>query len=298
MEIKYTIEILTKDIQDIEKLVGNLRNSKDTSTIELDLALSKLRKVYEILTLIKADRLHELAENPPMQEESFGESAVVAEPEPQAEPQPEAQAELEPMSEPQAELQAEIQAEPEPQAETRAEPEPMPELEPEPQPEAQAEPEPIPEPQAEPQPEVQAEPEPMPELEPEPQPEAQAEPVPEIVSDPSKEDTGSSILAEKFSAESSINENMAEKLGNDADAKLLGKAIDNISRNIGINDRFFIIRELFEGEADRFTSLINELDSAPDFETASNILKQQFADNMDHEGVEILSGLLKRRFIR
>ena len=60
MEIKHTIEILTKDIQDIEKLVGNLQNSQDGSAIELDLALSKLRNVYEILTMIKADRLHEL----------------------------------------------------------------------------------------------------------------------------------------------------------------------------------------------------------------------------------------------
>jgi hypothetical protein len=91
---------------------------------------------------------------------------------------------------------------------------------------------------------------------------------------------------------------MAEKLGNDTDAKLLGKAIDNIKRNIGINDRFFIIRELFEGEADRFTSMVNDLDSAEDYETASNILKQQLGDHMDHEGVEILKGLIKRRYIR
>ena len=60
MDIKYTIEILTKDIQDIENLVGKLQNSKDASSIELDLAMSKLRNVYEILTMIKADRLNEL----------------------------------------------------------------------------------------------------------------------------------------------------------------------------------------------------------------------------------------------
>ena len=264
MEIKYTIEILTKDIQDIEKLVGNLRNSKDTSTIELDLALAKLRNVYEILTLIKADRLHELADSSPLKEES------VPEPVPEPENQPEAQAE--PL------------------------PEPIPEPQPQPEPEAQAEPVPEPEPQSEPEPEpeVQADTVRTAEGEKPGDAEAGARPDPES----SKEAAGSSILAEKFSAESSINENMAEKLGNDADAKLVGKAIDNISRNIGINDRFFIIRELFEGEADRFTSLVNELDSAADFETASNILKQQFGDNMDHEGVEILTGLLKRRFIR
>jgi hypothetical protein len=78
----------------------------------------------------------------------------------------------------------------------------------------------------------------------------------------------------------------------------VGQPIDNISRNIGINDRFFIIRELFDGESDRFTSLVNALESAESYQAASGILKEQFAENMDHEGVEILIGLLKRRYIR
>ena len=128
--------------------------------------------------------------------------------------------------------------------------------------------------------------------------EPQAEPAPEPDSAPDKDAAEASILAEKFSAEASINENLAEKLGTDPEAKLLGQSIDNISRNIGINDRFLIIRELFEGEAERFTSLVNELDNAENYEAASNILKQQLADHMDHEGVEILSGLLKRRYMR
>jgi hypothetical protein len=225
MEIKYTIEILTKDIQEIEKLVGMLRNSKDASAIELDLALSKLRNVYEILTLIKADRLHELT------------NTALAE---------------KPAEEPPAPVSPESEAE------------------------ATTEPEPVPEP------------------EPEPEPEPQAGSDPEQV----KDDSASAILAEKFSAEASINENLAGKLGNDADAKVLGQTIDNISRNIGINDRFLIIRELFEGENERFTSLINELDNAGNYEAANNILKQHFPENMEHEGVEILAGLIKRKYIR
>jgi hypothetical protein len=242
MEIKYTIEILTKDIQDIEKLVGNLRNSKEASAIELDLALSKLRNVYEILTMIKADRLHELVGNIPEQEKPPTGTA------------------------PSLKL--------EPEAETEHKPVPKPEPEPEPKQ--------IPEPEAEPEPEI----------EPEPAPAAKPETAASTQTD------SSSILAEKFSAESSINENLAEKFGNDPNAKLVGQPIDNISRNIGINDRFFIIRELFEGESDRFTSLVNALDSAESYQAASSILKEQFAENMDHEGVEILSGLLKRRYIR
>ena len=256
MEIKYTIEILTKDIQDIEKLVGNLRNSKEASAIELDLALSKLRNVYEILTMIKADRLHELVGNIPEQEKPSTGTA------------------------PSLKL--------EPEAETEHKPVPKPEPEPEPKQ--------IPEPEAEPEPEIEPEPEAEPEAEPETEPETAAAAKPETAA--STQTDSSSILAEKFSAESSINENLAEKFGNDPDAKLVGQPIDNISRNIGINDRFFIIRELFEGKSDRFTSLVNALESAENYQAASSILKEHFAENMDHEGVEILTGLLKRRYIR
>ncbi len=238
MEIKYTIEILTKDIQDIEKLVGNLRNSKEASAIELDLALSKLRNVYEILTLIKADRLHEMVSDLPEQEKPSEGAA------PSHKLEPEAETEAKPVPEP--------------------EPEPVSEQEPEP--------------------------------EPEPEPESAPEAKPETTTN--SETDSSSILAEKFSAESSINENLGEKFGNDMDAKLVGQPIDNISRNIGINDRFFIIRELFEGKSDRFTSLVNALESADNYQAASSILKDHFAENMDHEGVEILTGLLKRRYIR
>ncbi len=88
MEIKYTIEILTKDIQDIEKLVGNLRNSKEASSIELDLALSKLRNVYEILTMIKADRLHEIVSDTPLQEIPPTGATPSPKPEPTPEPEP------------------------------------------------------------------------------------------------------------------------------------------------------------------------------------------------------------------
>ncbi|MEA3461506.1 MAG: hypothetical protein U9R49_06480 [Bacteroidota bacterium] len=229
MQIKYTIEILTKDIQDIEKLVGNLRNSKEASAIELDLALSKLRNVYEILTMIKADRLHELVSDTL-----------------------------------------------------------LPESEPAPEPDFAPEPEPVPE--------SAQEPEHIPE--PEPETEAATAPEPETEPAPSTETTDPTILAEKFSAESSINENLAEKLGNDADAKLVGQPIDNISRNIGINDRFLIIRELFDGDSERFTIMVNELDNAENYQAANSILNERFAGVMDHEGVEVLASLLKRRYIR
>ncbi len=240
MEIKYTIEILTKDIQDIEKLVGNLRNSKEATSIELDLALAKLRNVYEILTMIKADRFHEfIGESKDMET-----SASAQEPEVRQEPEPLVEKAAEPPVETETEQPPESASE---VASTAATEKDSP---------------------------------------PEPEPDVETE---------KKEST---ILAEKFTAESSINENLAGKMGNDTDAKLVGKPIDNISRNIGINDRFLIIRELFDGDSDQFTSLVNALDNAENYPAANGILKDQFAGTMDHEGVQILTGLLKRRFIR
>jgi hypothetical protein len=82
------------------------------------------------------------------------------------------------------------------------------------------------------------------------------------------------------------------------DAKLMGQPIDNISRNIGINDRFLIIRELFDGNSDGFSSLITKLDAAENYPNAAGLLEEQFAGSMEHEGVEILTSLVKRRYIR
>lgn len=249
MDIKYTIEILTKDIQDIEKLVGKLQNSKDASSIELDLAMSKLRNVYEILTIIKADRLQDLV----------GKSLNGSQ-----EPDNEAPNDPESILEP----------------ESIAQPEPIQK--------------PIQEPELKSPQKILNEAELMSETEPEPRPAEEAKSGAEEAKSGAEDPA---ILAEKFQAESSINENLADSRSEPLDSKLLGSAIDNIGRNIGINDRFLIIRELFDGNSDQFGQLVSRLDGADNYEIASQILTSQFADSMEHEGVEILAGLVKRRYL-
>jgi hypothetical protein len=213
MEIKYTLEILTKDIQDIEKLVGNLQNSPEGSTLELDLALSKLRNVYDILTVIRTDMALEghSPESKTMAPAGKKEPAAVAE-EPAAEEQ-------------------------EPEA-------------------------------------------------------AGDKPVVK------KDEPSSATIAEKFEAGSSINENMAGNRESDMDSKLMGQPIESISRNIGINDRFLIIRELFKGDSDGFGKLVEDLDKAGDLKTATRLLEKQFDQVPDHEGILTLTNLVKRRYNR
>jgi hypothetical protein len=232
MEIKYTLEILTKDIQDIGKLVENLQNSPEGSTLELDLALSKLRNVYDILTVIRTDitipgalykQAPDAAPPPPV----VTQTVVAPAPEPELRPEPVAEPEPEP------------------------EPEPIMEI-------------PAPEPVVEP-----------------------------VVETPKP---GKDIIADKFAAESSINENMAGTREQDMEAKLIGKPIDNIGRNIGINDRFLIIRELFDGDSDGFGKLIKDLDNADSLQIAEERLSVQFENTPTHEGVAILGKLVKRRY--
>jgi len=252
MEIKYTLEILTKDIQDIGKLVENLQNSPEGSTLELDLALSKLRNVYDILTLIREDihRPTQALVQPP--KTTAPPPPVVETPIPQPEPTVETP---KPQPEPAAETPI---PEPEPVAEkTIPEPEPVVET-------PKAEPEKV-----------------------EETPKAKAKPAPE------KDHT---IIAEKFTSESSINENLGGNRETGRDSKLMGQAIDHIGRNIGINDRFLIIRELFDGDSDGFGKLIQDLDNAGNLQSASERLLSQFSEAPEHEGVSILDKLVKRKY--
>ena len=224
MEIKYTLEILIKDIQDIEILVGNLQNSPEGSTLELDLALSKLRNVYDMLSVIRTDMA--LA----------GQSAA-SKPGPPVVKEEPAVAEEEPAV---AEEELPVQEEKPPVAEE--------------------------EPPAE-------EPEPVQSRNPE-------------------------IIAEKFETESSINENLAGNREPDMDSKLMGQRIDSIGRNIGINDRFLIIRELFDGDSDGFGKLVEGLDKAGDLDSANQLLEKQFKEVPEHEGIVTLANLVRRKYNR
>lgn len=53
MNIKNTIEILTKDIQEIENIVSNYKNYSQIPPIEIDRVLSRIRNLYDSLILLK-----------------------------------------------------------------------------------------------------------------------------------------------------------------------------------------------------------------------------------------------------
>ncbi len=337
MEIKHTVEILTKDIQEIEKLVGNLDNYEIPPQIELDLALSKLRNVYELLMMIRSDageeaRLSPQKTEPPVEDRSEQTGPVQTREAQAAESQSvkpqiaESQAGGAQTGEAQAGEAQAGEAAPAAPSEPRLResgapqtPGPTPgdesghprEQEIKPKPEHAKEKETRPAGKQEDKPAGEAESDPVPGEEQhgtrvtgkQAAPGKQADTPPpgdqqgkQQKSTAEKKD--GEILAERFNKSSSINDEISGKReAPKVEKNLSSRPIDSISRNIGINDRFYIIRELFDGKSEGFNDLIRELDRAPNFEEAHRILEEHFGEEIGHEGVKILVNLSRRKFI-
>jgi len=270
MEIKHTIEILTKDIQDIEKLVRNFNNYPSPPKIEIDLAMSKLRNVYDLLSMIASDITVDLSSREDIEREIAEDN--------ERENEKAAGSDIE-------------AAKKHPKSETSFQPD-------------AGESKPTPENNLQ-----NSDESPLKETK---QPNQQIPPVGKAKdakkSDPPKnkeilkpskteeEKQKAAILAEKFKADKSINEKIASKSDEDKEA-FGGEPIDSIRRNIGINDRFMIIRELLDGENDAYIEFIDELDHSEGYNEAIKKIEDKFPDNSGHEGIKILINLAKRKFL-
>ncbi|MDF1571024.1 MAG: hypothetical protein P1P82_05345 [Bacteroidales bacterium] len=313
MEIKHTIEILTKDIQDIEKLVRNLNNYTSPPQIEIDLAMSRLRHVYDLLSLISRDmKMDGLKGEPSM----FSASSQA--------PQPGQESARKPASASSGETDGNAQVTP-PQQDQQARADHQ-----------ASQPEHIPAPdhsKAQSHAQAQSPAGDQGSEQGQQQTPGQQQPTAPKVSDdqehasarlqppapseepaPSKEikETGTtmepdqahktepkkaSILAEKFASDKSINERIAPGSGTDLSSKLTGEPIDSIKRNVGINDRFLIIRELMDGDNEAFNTLVQQLDTRHHFDEAYSVIQSTFPEQMEHDGVKLLVRLSRRRYL-
>lgn len=247
MKFKNTLEIVTKDIQDIDKLISNFKNYSSLPKIELDLALSKLRNVYDILLILR--------------ESSFSESVMDGKNENPAD------AELQ--KTPVSDLSYKI----------------IPDL-------------------------LTGE---MPVQMHSPLPSDKKVRSSEDISDtgeipaaekktgrqkksPSK---GEKTIGDKFATDQSfMNEKLGEKLRKaDISSVLQSAPIKTISASMGINDKFFFIRELFNSDTDLFRQTLNDLDNSSNFNTAYNYLMDKFGWDMESEPVQKLLNLVRRKFI-
>ena len=100
-----------------------------------------------------------------------------------------------------------------------------------------------------------------------------------------------------FSTAAIINERIVKRGEDAVSSRVSGEPIYSIKRNIGLNDRFMIIRELLNGENEAYNDIVNQLDSCNNFNESFKLLETKFPDKLEHEGVKILINLSRRKFI-
>jgi hypothetical protein len=110
---------------------------------------------------------------------------------------------------------------------------------------------------------------------------------------------GPEIIAEKYQSDQKfVNESVGKsRPGQDLSSKLQTKPINDISKAIGINDKFLFVKELFDGNAAQFDKTIKVLNDAANFNDAFNYLNENYNWEMDSSSVQKLLDLARRKFI-
>lgn len=71
--------------------------------------------------------------------------------------------------------------------------------------------------------------------------------------------------------------------------------LKSLRDGIGINDKFLMIRDLFEGDADEYERVIEQLDSLSSFDDCMIYIVENFAWNPESDGAKFIMKLLERK---
>jgi hypothetical protein len=107
------------------------------------------------------------------------------------------------------------------------------------------------------------------------------------------------ILSEKFQGKQKFrNEIIAEHSTKfDMSAKLQNKPIGDLTKAIGINDKFLFVKELFSGDSARYSETISHLNSFSDLNDAIIYLQDNFEWAESNEYATKFIDLVRRKFI-
>ncbi len=114
---------------------------------------------------------------------------------------------------------------------------------------------------------------------------------------PSARSSERAILADKYKSEKQLIHESLAGGREDIGSKIQSKPIRNIGSALGVNDRFKLIKELFNGDKDSFQNTIGILDGASNFNEAFNYIDATFDWDMEEDSVQLLLDLVRRKFI-
>jgi hypothetical protein len=106
-------------------------------------------------------------------------------------------------------------------------------------------------------------------------------------------------IAERFQGDKTfMNERLAQQTGKeDLSTKLQSKPIEDISKAIGLNDKYKLVRELFNGNSEFYSQTIEKLNHASNFNEAFTYINTTFDWDREEEPVQFLLDLVRRKFI-
>lgn len=78
--------------------------------------------------------------------------------------------------------------------------------------------------------------------------------------------------------------------------EITNSKINSLQQAIGINDKFLMIRDLFDGDADAYAEAISTLDKLPSLEDCMIHIIENYEWNPDVEGSKFIMQLLERKF--
>jgi len=94
------------------------------------------------------------------------------------------------------------------------------------------------------------------------------------------------------------NQSLYDTLSKEKSAtSLFQQPVKDIKSAIGINDRFYFQRELFEGNAELFNSAVEQLNSMENMESAMAFLAGNFTWDEDNDAVKSFMDIVKRRYL-
>jgi hypothetical protein len=123
--------------------------------------------------------------------------------------------------------------------------------------------------------------------------EEQAEKDDDMLEEDNERTEANSRLGDSFLKGKSVNDIITDQ--NKLEYKLSNRPVSSIQSAIGINDRFQYIRELFDGDSEKFLETVKILDSMQDIKQAVDYLRKNFKWKKNETSLQFVN-LVKRRF--
>lgn len=159
----------------------------------------------------------------------------------------------------------------------------------------------LPEPPMDLDPSTTPHPEPEPQVIPEPEPEPVPEPEPMVMTPvvAASQAPASAVVSTDRATQALFEMDEVRELSD----KLRHRPVDDLSRAMGINERFLTINELFNGDHEAFDRTLRQLNDLPSFEAARTYMEDQviprydWMDRSRMKKAQIFIQLVRRRYL-